>query len=171
MKQKGTAVEVAIAVLACECVASPEITGFGGGFVALIYRSSTGEVESMIATEKSHIVEFPGTEAIHTVGVPGMLKGLWEMYNRYETSISWNNLIRGAFDLASEHDKNNDEHANKFESEKRHLILSNPLLQTVTAIMNNEPKEFYDGELGDKFISDMKQLGSEMVKSDLQEYE
>lgn len=158
IKQDATAVEVAIAILACECVASPENTGFGGGFVAMIYRQKTGTVETLIATESSYIAELPDEDPIHTVGVPGMLKGLWEMYKRYETSTSWSSLMKESYALAKEYAKGGNQ------------VIHPQLLETIEVIMYNEPKEFYEGDLGDKFIKDIRSYGGTMHKSDLQGY-
>lgn len=170
LKHNTTAVEVAIAILACECVASPEYTGFGGGFVAMIYRKKTDTVETLIATEWSHIAELPGEEPIHFVGVPGMLKGLWEMYKRYETSMGWDSLMKGAHQLAKEYAEGNQKRTKEFGDDEN-LILSKRLQETIDVVMYHEPKEFYEGELGLKFIKDIQDQGGTMRQIDLQEYE
>lgn len=162
--------EVAIAILACECVASPGSTGLGGGFVAMIYRQKTGIVETLIATEKAYLAEMPNDNPIHRVGVPGMLEGLGEMYKRYETTMGWDRLISGAYKLAKKYAENNDELLEEHK-EFKHLIKSQQLQETLEDIMYNEPKEFYEGEMGKKFIEDISVLGGYMKTSDLEEYE
>lgn len=161
---------MAIAILACECVASPGRTGLGGGFVAMIYRQKTGLVETLIATEKAYLAELPNDKQIHKVGVPGMLDGLDEMYKRYGTTMGWDRLIDGAYDLAKKYAENNDELLKEY-GEFKHLIKSAQLQETLEDIMYNEPKEFYNGEMGKKFINDINGLGGFMKISDLSEYE
>lgn len=173
LRERGTAVETAIAILACECVASPGKTGFGGGFVALIYRHETRQIESLVATERSpkHESEKSNSESrIKYVGVPGMLKGLWAMYTRYETTKPWKHLLHGTLELASEYVKDNSEITKTLEDNAK-LINSKKLKETLTILMNNEPKEFYEGDLGEMFVNDVIKLGGTMKMSDLKEYE
>uniref|UniRef100_T1GFT9 Gamma-glutamyltranspeptidase n=1 Tax=Megaselia scalaris TaxID=36166 RepID=T1GFT9_MEGSC len=144
--ERGTAVEAAIAILACECVASPDRTGFGGGFVALIYRHETRKIESLIATERSpmHSSEKSNAESrIRYVGVPGMLKGLWEMYIRYETTKSWKHLLHGTLELARDYVKDNSEVTKTLQGNLKlsKLINNKKLTETIKILINNEPKE------------------------------
>lgn len=166
--------EVALAVLACECVESPDKTGFGGGLVAMIYRHETKLVETLIATERSHIrnISKEITE-INQVGVPGLLKGMWEMYTRYDTTKPWKSLLQGAYKVAESYAIDNRELINKFKKHEhaKYLILSKTLRDSLKTLIDHEPKEFYEGELGRSFVKDVNLYGGNMKISDLKEYE
>lgn len=170
MEKKGTAVEIAIAILACECVASPDLTGLGGGFVAMIYNHAEDTIDTLIATESSHLSHLDNNaEDVKKAGVPGMLMGLRSLHQHYSSTMEWQNLLEGACELASEYAEDNQELMNKYPKYK-HLILSKELNRTFETISIGGAKAFYEGELGNKFITDLNKLGNTMLQFDLEEY-
>lgn len=122
----------------------------------------------MHSSEKSN-----AESRIRYVGVPGMLKGLWEMYIRYETTKSWKHLLHGTLELARDYVKDNSEVTKTLQGNLKlsKLINNKKLTETIKILINNEPKEFYEGDLGQKFINDVIELGGTMKMSDLKEYE
>ncbi len=121
----GTAADAAIATLFCEGVAVPQSCGLGGGFFLTIYTKATGKVETLNAREtapkaatvnmfvgettvtgikltyKRYLIQSTGNEKLllfRSVAVPGELKGIWELYQRYG-SLQWRTLIQPSIDL------------------------------------------------------------------------
>ncbi|KAG4074340.1 hypothetical protein HA402_008749 [Bradysia odoriphaga] len=102
----GNAADAAIATLFCEGVAEPQLqNGLGGGFFLTIYTKSTGKVEILNAREvapkastKNMFVGVENITGIKSVAVPGELKGMWELHQRYG-SLFWRTLIEPTIDL------------------------------------------------------------------------
>lgn len=101
----GTAVDAAIATLFCEGVAVPQSMGLGGGFFATIYNKADNNVETLIARERAPLAAHANMYAnmsevtgILSVGVPGELKGYWEMHQKYGR-IDWKTLIEPSIEL------------------------------------------------------------------------
>lgn len=163
--------EAAIAILACECVASPGKTGFGGGFVALIYNQKTKAVHSLIATETAilNADQANFNNPMHAVGVPGLVKGMWEMYSHFDSTMKWKTLMYGAYNLAKKY-ANNDEELLRENPEYKHLILSKQLFKTVETIMD-KPNDLYVGNLSKTFMKDLENMGlQEILEQDMSNY-
>ncbi|XP_058828929.1 scoloptoxin SSD14-like [Topomyia yanbarensis] len=101
LREKGSAVDAAIAMMICEEVACPESAGIGGGFLATVYQRDTESVVVLDAREiAAHGVWQDmfvgnGNATAHgglAIATPGSLKGYWVLHQRYGT-LPWRRLI------------------------------------------------------------------------------
>lgn len=106
----GTAGDVAVAVIICEGITCPQSSGLGGGFLLTIYTKATGKVETLnareiapkLATSDMYVNDPQGSvRGGKAVAVPGELKGLWELHQRYG-KLPWSKLIEPNIKLARE---------------------------------------------------------------------
>ena len=92
MKKKGTAVDVAIAVLVCNGAIHAHSLGIGGGFAMTIFIKSEARSYFLNAREMAPLVSNKtmftnkpkaSTEGPLSVAVPGEIKGYYEAKNRF----------------------------------------------------------------------------------------
>lgn len=110
VKAGGSVADVAVATILCEGITCPQSSGLGGGFLLTIYIKSTGTIETLNAREiapklatSSMYVGNP-QDAVRggkAVAVPGELKGLWELHQKYG-KLPWATLIEPIIKLATE---------------------------------------------------------------------
>ena len=110
LESGGNAYDAGIATAFAAAVAHPFSSGIGGGLLAVAHDAKTGETRSLDARETapaSASIEFfqANPQSIrsgaHSVGVPGMVQGLWALHQEYG-SMSWVKLIEPAIALAEE---------------------------------------------------------------------
>ncbi|HKJ18560.1 MAG TPA: gamma-glutamyltransferase [Xanthomonadales bacterium] len=108
LEKGGNAVDAAIAASFAASVAHPFSSGLGGGMFAVVHDADSGQTTSLDAREtapRSADPEFyrdnPDTirKGKHSVGVPGLVQGLWDLHQRYG-SMPWPELIEPAIELA-----------------------------------------------------------------------
>ncbi|XP_037030020.1 glutathione hydrolase 1 proenzyme-like isoform X2 [Bradysia coprophila] len=104
-QMNGNAADAAVATLFCEGVAVPQSCGLGGGLFLTVYTKATGKVETLNAREvapkaatEDMFVGVDTVTGIKSVAVPGELKGIWELHQRYG-SLQWRTLIEPSIDL------------------------------------------------------------------------
>ncbi|NXF05676.1 GGT5 hydrolase, partial [Smithornis capensis] len=199
LKSGGTAVDAAIAGLICTSVMNPQSSGLGGGVVFTIYNASTGTVEVINARETVPR-EFPhnllsGCGPGFPVGprwiaVPGELRGYEEAHKRYGR-LPWKALFEPTIKLLSEpltisRVMENIIHHPLFSTPGKSLC---PLLcdgqrflrygetfrwpalqQTLRAVAEHGATAFYDGQIGNALVEDIRKAGSSLSLEDLQMY-
>lgn len=101
----GTAVDAAIATLFCEGIAVSQSMGLGGGFFATVYSKAENVMETLTARERAplaaHAKMFANMSevtGILSVGVPGELKGYWELHQKYGRT-PWRTLVEPSIEL------------------------------------------------------------------------
>lgn len=148
LREGGSAVDAAIAMMICEEVACPESAGIGGGFLATIYDREKGTVEVLDAREiaangaREDMFVGNGEAAVHgglAIATPGALKGYWAMHERYG-KLPWSRLIEPSIDLCYKGHIVNPYMADAMQ-EIREDILKTPSLSEI----------FVDPETGDIF--------------------
>jgi gamma-glutamyltranspeptidase / glutathione hydrolase / leukotriene-C4 hydrolase len=153
LKQQGTAVDAAIAVLFCENVAVPQSMGLGGGFLMTVYDKEKQQVDTLIAREVApmHATAdmFVGNNQAAAIGglavaVPGELKGYWEAHQKYG-KLPWRQLIEPSIELCKRGSVVNPKLAAVLESLEAR-ILAEPSLREVF-INPNTSKVWLEGEL------------------------
>ena len=108
LEKGGNAVDAAVASSFAAAVAHPFSSGLGGGMLAVVHQAQSGETLTLDAREAapaSASAEFyrENPESIRmgarSVGVPGLVQGLWALHQRYG-SMKWADLIEPAIALA-----------------------------------------------------------------------
>lgn len=106
----GNVADVAVATIICEGITCPQSSGLGGGFLLTIYTKKTGIIETLnaretapkLATSSMFVNDPKGSErGGKAVAVPGELKGLWELHQKYG-KLPWATLIEPSIKLARE---------------------------------------------------------------------
>ncbi|XP_058443563.1 glutathione hydrolase 1 proenzyme-like [Malaya genurostris] len=107
LRENGSAVDAAIAVIICEEVACPESAGIGGGFLATIYQRDSQSVTVLDAREIAAQAVWQdmfvdnGNATAHgglAIATPGALKGYWVLHQRYGV-LPWRRLLEPSIDL------------------------------------------------------------------------
>ncbi|XP_074015604.1 glutathione hydrolase 5 proenzyme [Numenius arquata] len=199
LKSGGTAVDAAIAGLICTSVMNPQSSGLGGGVVFTIYNASTGRVEVINARETVPRV-FPqdllsGCAGGFPVGsrwiaVPGELRG-YEAAHKRHGRLPWKALFEPTIKLLSDPLAISPVMAKIIH----HPTFANPgkslcplicdgqrflkhgetfrwpaLQQTLRAVAENGATAFYEGQIGQALVEDIRKAGSSISLEDLQAY-
>uniref|UniRef100_U3IK93 Glutathione hydrolase n=1 Tax=Anas platyrhynchos platyrhynchos TaxID=8840 RepID=U3IK93_ANAPP len=198
LKSGGTAVDAAIAGLICTSVMNPQSSGLGGGVVFTIYNASTGTVEVINARETVpqgfHRDLFSGCSFPETgsqwIAVPGEIRGYEEAHKRYGR-LPWKALFEPTIKLLSEplvvslvmekmiHHPLFSKHGQNLcplicDGQRflnRGETFRWPALQqTLKAVAENGATEFYEGQIGQALVEDLKKAGSVLSMEDLKAY-
>ncbi|NWW10271.1 GGT5 hydrolase, partial [Oreocharis arfaki] len=199
LKSGGTAVDAAIAGLICTSVLNPQSSGLGGGVIFTIFNASTGTVEVINARETVPRV-FPHNLLSgcgpgfpigpNWIGVPGELRGYEEAHKRHGR-LPWKALFEPTIKLLSEPlvispVLNKILHHPAFSGPGKSLC---PLLcdgqrflklgetfrwpalqQTLRAVAEHGATAFYEGQIGEALVEDVRKAGSSLSLEDLRAY-
>lgn len=138
LKKGGNAIDAAIAVKFALAVVYPNAGNLGGGGF-MVYRSKTGEVNSLDFREKAPATAHkdmyldkdgnPITDlSLYgqlAAGVPGAVAGMDEAFKKYAT-LSWEALIQPAIELAEKGFAITAMQAREFNSYKERFVKFNP---------------------------------------------
>ncbi len=138
LKKGGNAIDAAIAVKFALAVVYPNAGNLGGGGF-MVYRSKTGEVNSLDFREKAPATAHkdmyldkdgnPITDlSLYgqlAAGVPGAVAGMDEAFKKYGT-LSWEALIQPAIELAEKGFAITAMQAREFNSYKERFVKFNP---------------------------------------------
>uniref|UniRef100_A0A8B9SHU1 Gamma-glutamyltransferase 5 n=1 Tax=Anas platyrhynchos TaxID=8839 RepID=A0A8B9SHU1_ANAPL len=179
LKSGGTAVDAAIAGLICTSVMNPQSSGLGGGVVFTIYNASTGTVEVINARETVPQgfhrdfdllgVTLPFcSSGSQWIAVPGEIRGYEEAHKRYGR-LPWKALFEPTIKLLSE--PLVVSLSPELNSSVRTTTFRWPALQqTLRAVAENGATEFYEGQIGQALVEDLKKAGSVLSMEDLKAY-
>lgn len=196
----GSAVDAAIASNAVMGLVEPMMAGPGGDLFALVWESKTGKLSGInasgwtpkgLSTEylSRHGLSSAPTTGIHTVTVPGCVKG-WEAMHKRFGRLPWRDLFQPAIYYAehgfpvTELIQYDWEHGNsKLDENARRLYLPNGNAPQVGQIFHNPElghtyrliaelgaSAFYSGPIGEAILKTSNRLGGTMVADDLREY-
>lgn len=110
LERGGNAVDAAVAMSFAAAVAHPFSSGLGGGMFAVVFETESGQTRTLDARETapaSASAEFyeSNPQSIrsgkYSVGVPGLVQGLWALHKEYGT-LPWDELIEPAITLAEQ---------------------------------------------------------------------
>jgi gamma-glutamyltranspeptidase / glutathione hydrolase / leukotriene-C4 hydrolase len=99
-----------VATILCEGITCPQSSGLGGGFLLTIYTKKTGLIETLnareiapkLANSTMYVNDRQGSvRGGKAVAVPGELKGLWELHQKYG-KLPWKQLVEPSIKLARE---------------------------------------------------------------------
>ncbi|XP_065081870.1 scoloptoxin SSD14-like isoform X2 [Ochlerotatus camptorhynchus] len=154
LRQGGSAVDVAIAMMFCEEVACPESAGMGGGFLLTFYHRDTGKVEvfdareiaAQAATQDMFVDHKNGTaHGGLAIATPGALKGYWVLHQRYG-KLPWRRLVEPSVELCySGHTV--DPYMAQALQERKEKVLNTPSLREI--FVNPETGDVW--KQGDRF--------------------
>jgi len=204
-KQGGNAFDVAVAVAFALAVVHPEAGNIGGGGFAVIRDGKTGEIKALDFREKAPlaahekmyldssgtVIEGLSTLGALSVGVPGTIAGLYELWKTYGT-LEWKDLVSLSAALAdsgfvldkyqSVSFKEYKEELNSFEEtaafyfpggkslEPGERIAFAELSRTLSLIAEQGPSAFYQGEIADSIVATMQHRGGIITRADLEGY-
>src|SRR5437588_10156517 len=98
LEQGGNAVDAAIASNAVMGVVEPMMNGIGGDLFALVWEAKTGKLSGINAsgwTPKGLTLSSIPSHGIHTVTVPGCVRG-WEALHKRFGRLPWRDLFQPA---------------------------------------------------------------------------
>ncbi|GAB2292459.1 Gamma-glutamyltranspeptidase 3 [Dionaea muscipula] len=200
LRKGGHAVDAAVATALCLGVVSPISSGIGGGAFMIVYSPSTAKAQAFdsrecapaAATEDMY-EKNPQAKSVGalSMGVPGELAGLHEAWLRYGR-LPWRTLFEHAIKLARDgfvispylgHDITSYEKMIRADPGLTQVFAPNgellltgdtchnlELAQTLEAVAEQGPRAFYDGEVGEKLIDDVKKAGGILTMDDLRNY-
>lgn len=204
LEQGGTAFDAAIAVKYALAVTYPIAGNIGGGGF-MVYRTSDGEIGSldfretaplnasrdMFLDEAGEIIPGASRFGHRSVGVPGTVAGMDEIYQRFG-SLPFETLIQPAIDLALNGYVNTAfqaEQLNRFQDEIKlantttpdlareeewregDVIFFEDLARTLERIRDYGRDGFYTGETADLIVAEMEAGGGIITHKDLLAYE
>lgn len=198
----GSIADVAVATIICEGITCPQSSGLGGGFLLMIYINKTRTVETLNARETAPRLSTPDMfkdnphESVRggkAVAVPGELKGLWELHQKYG-KLPWNKLIEPNIKLArnghvvspylhsilvsAEHDFYGEPTLRSIyinpitnQTYKLNDIIKRPkLAETLEAIAAGGVDVLYEGRLAKALVKEVGERGGILTEEDLIDY-
>ncbi|KAJ4715626.1 Gamma-glutamyltranspeptidase [Melia azedarach] len=204
LKEGGNAVDAAVAAAFCLGVVSPASSGLGGGAFMLI-RLANGTTQAFdmreVAPLNSSAHMYNGNadlkkSGIHSVAVPGELKGLHQAWQQYGSrNISWERLVKPAEDFARNGFEVSPYLEFQLKLSKEHILAdmglrriftkngailkrndickNEKLSETLGLIAKHELTTFYnrDGAVANNLINDIQRAGGRMTLADLENYQ
>ncbi|XP_070184038.1 glutathione hydrolase 1 proenzyme-like [Littorina saxatilis] len=199
-RHQGNVVDATVATVICNGVLNAHSAGIGGGALFVFYNSTTRTATSFNAREKApaaatrDMYVANGTQSQtggKAIGVPGELKGLWELHQRYG-SVQWARLIQPTIDLCNngfpltgaQHkaavskkddiindpefsylfDDNNEAHP------ENAIVYRKKLAKTLQAIATEGVDAFYNGSLTDTIVQEIQENGGIITRQDLEDF-
>jgi gamma-glutamyltranspeptidase / glutathione hydrolase len=201
LKKGGTAFDAMIATELALAVAYPYAGNIsGGGF--MVYRKSNGEIgsldyrekaplkasKSMFLDKKGTVIPNLSTESALSVGIPGTIAGLFEVYKKHGT-LPLQDVFQPSIDLAkkgvvvtAKQKEKLDEYRAKIVALSGNKTLYNQsfavgdtikylaLAKTLERILKNGETEFYKGKTAKKLVDFLKAKGGMITLKDLKNY-
>lgn len=197
----GNAVDAAIAANAVLGVTEPMMTGLGGDLFVIYWDAKTGKLTGLNSSgaaplalspaflAKQGIKRMPG-EGIHSVTVPGAVRGWYVMHQKYG-KLPWKDLFQAAIAFAEQGYpvqegvreiwasanvvqglKGNDESARVFlpggKPPATGQLFRNPdMARAFRLVAEYGPDAFYKGEIAAAILKTSQHLGGTMTAGDL----
>ena len=201
LKKGGNAYDAMVATQLALAVVYPVAGNIGGGGF-MVYRANDGKTGALDFREKAplnaskdmyldtegNVIPGKSSFGIHSVGVPGTIAGLFEVYKKFG-SLPFKDLIQPAIDMARNGFKVTSkqakalnrtrklfEKANNYkvlfdkEWKKGDLLKQEKLAQTLERIRDNGQDGFYKGKTAQLFVDYVKELGGIISLEDLEKY-
>ncbi|KAG2241628.1 hypothetical protein Bca52824_090201 [Brassica carinata] len=186
----GTAVDAAVAVAFSLGVLNPSSSGIGGGSLMVVGSSASSVATAYDMRETAPLAAsqdtFENREAERIAGplsiaVPGEIAGLykaWETHGRVpwkllvEPSIK---LARDGFEVGSHLDfalsKNEAMIKNDTGLKKGDICYNTKLAETLQVVAEKGMKAFYEEDVAEKLVNDVREAGGIITMEDLRSYE
>lgn len=202
----GNAIDAAVAVGYALAVVHPAAGNIGGGGFAVIHLANGENTtldfremaplkanKNMYLNDKGEVIKDASTIGYLAAGVPGTVKGMSAMLNRYGT-MKLKDLMAPAIRLAEKGYIINDRQEStmlevkdifkKFDSSSKYflkkdsstyksgdLFLQKDLAKTLKLIAKEGPDAFYKGKIADLIVADMAKNKGIITKEDLAQYQ
>jgi gamma-glutamyltranspeptidase/glutathione hydrolase len=154
LKDGGSAADAAVAVALLIGVAQPESSGIGGGGMLTYYEAKTGAIWTLdfLSTAPAGVKpDMAGTRmGVKAVGTPGLLAGLDVLHRKFGLR-PWKAVVEPSIVFARETGKKE-------------------LAATLQRISDAGARDFYDGEIGNRIASKVKDAGGVLGFQDLRTY-
>jgi gamma-glutamyltranspeptidase / glutathione hydrolase len=200
LAQGGNAVDAAVAMAFTLAVTFPEAGNLGGGGFATVWFKGQSyfvdyrEVAPLRASRDMYldahheVIDGLSTTGALAAAVPGTVKGLWELHQRFG-KLSWRADLAPAVRLASDGFKVSPELASAAADTSEDLhgktnfqatygrmraeqVFKQPeLAQVLTRIQKLGPRDFYDGVTAHLLTKDIQQQGGILSLKDLHSYQ
>jgi gamma-glutamyltranspeptidase/glutathione hydrolase len=196
----GNAVDAAVATAFTLAVTFPEAGNLGGGGFATVwfkgqayfldYREAAPAKASrnMYLDSHGNVIEDLSTTGALAAGVPGTVRGLWELHHRFG-QLPWKDVLRPAIEYAENgftvpptladavaetikdlHGKTN--FAQYYQGMHAQEVFKQPLLaQVLKRIQAEGPKGFYEGRTAEDFIAAIRSQNGIINFADLKHYQ
>jgi len=197
----GSAVDAAIATNAVMGLVEPMMNGIGGDLFAILWDAKTGKLTGINASGwapkglsldylSKHDISGMPSGGIHTVTVPGCVKG-WEALHKRFGRLPWRDLFQPAIYYAEhgfpvteliQYDWDHASH--KLDDNARRVFLPNNSAPNVGQVFANPDlahayrliaelgaAAFYSGPIGEALLKTSNRLGGTMTAEDLREYQ
>ena len=197
LKMGGNAFDAMIATDLALSVVYPNAGNLGGGGF-MVYRTSNSQYgsidyrekapllssENMYLDKNGNIIKNLSREGSLSIGVPGTVAGLFEVYEKFGT-LPLDSIFKPALELAKDGFKLTKKQADLFNSSKskilinsdslslfnkdfkKDMIFSNDkLYKTLKYLLENGVKGFYDGDISKEIINYVSKKGGILTKED-----
>ena len=197
LKMGGNAFDAMIATDLALSVVYPNAGNLGGGGF-MVYRTSNfqyGSIdyrekapllssENMYLDKNGNIIKNLSREGSLSIGVPGTVAGLFEVYEKFGT-LPLDSIFKPALELAKDGFKLTKKQADLFNSSKskilinsdslslfnkdfkKDMIFSNDkLYKTLKYLLKNGVEGFYDGDISKEIINYVSKKGGILTKED-----
>jgi gamma-glutamyltranspeptidase/glutathione hydrolase len=197
----GSAVDAAIAANAVLGVTEPMMTGLGGDLFVIYWDARTGKLTGLNSSGSAPKALSPALlaakemkrmppDGIHSVTVPGAVRGWYQMHERYG-KLPWKELFQPAIAFAEQgfpvHEgvreiwaaqnivsglRGNDESARVFlpggkPPETGQLFRNPGMAHAFRLVAEKGPDAFYKGEIAEAILKTSTHLGGTMTSEDL----
>ena len=197
LKMGGNAFDAMIATDLALSVVYPNAGNLGGGGF-MVYRTSNSQYgsidyrekapllssENMYLDKNGNIIKNLSREGSLSIGVPGTVAGLFEVYEKFGT-LPLDSIFKPALELAKDGFKLTKKQADLFNSSKskilinsdslslfnkdfkKDMIFSNDkLYKTLKYLLENGVEGFYDGDISKEIINYVSKKGGILTKED-----
>ncbi len=201
LKKGGNAYDAMVATQLGLAVVYPVAGNIGGGGF-MVYRAKDGKTgaldfrekapltasRDMYLDEKGNVIPGKSSFGVHSVGVPGSIAGIFEVYKKFG-SLPFEELIQPSIDLARNGFRVTAKQARslngtrtRFQKANNYKILfdkkwkegdllqQEELAQTLERIRDNGQDGFYKGKTAQLFVDYVKELGGIISLEDLAKY-
>jgi len=201
LEKGGNAYDAMIATHLALAVVYPVAGNIGGGGF-MVHRTNKGETgaldfrekgplaasKNMYLDENGDVIPDKSTLGVHSVGVPGSIAGIFEVYEKYAT-LPFKDLIQPSIDLARNGFKVTEMQANSLNNTSESFKKANnyeipldkewkegdimkleDLAQTLERIRDNGKDGFYKGKTADLIVDYVQELGGIITHEDLEKY-
>ena len=197
LKMGGNAFDAMIATDLALSVVYPNAGNLGGGGF-MVYRTSNSQYgsidyrekapllsdENMYLDKNGNIIKNLSREGSLSIGVPGTVAGLFEVYEKFGT-LPLDSIFKPALELAKDGFKLTKKQADLFNSSKNKILINSDnlslfnkdfkkdmifsnekLYKTLKYLLENGVEGFYDGDISKEIINYVSKKGGILTKED-----